>query len=139
MRALAACVLLAASAPAGADAPPAPAPPDRAAPAATRGAAPAYWPSARCGGCHPRTLDQQLQSHHERAFTNPLFQAQYFELLLPRASREPELAGEARACSACHAPVAFGNARGATRAATPSAASTGRSRATATTCPRRAT
>ena len=90
----------------------------RAAAAAQRGAT-GYWPSATCGGCHPRTLDQQLQSHHERSFTNPIFQAQYFELVLPRASREPALAGEARSCTACHAPVAFANARGtATRAMT---------------------
>lgn len=90
----------------------------RAAAAAQRGAT-GYWPSATCGGCHPRTLDQQLLSHHERSFTNPIFQAQYFELVLPRASREPALAGEARSCTACHAPVAFANARGAaTRAMT---------------------
>jgi hypothetical protein len=115
--ALAAFALLAVAAPLAADEPPARAQPGRAAAAAAaRGAATGYWPSARCGGCHPRTLDQQLQSHHERSFTNPLFQAQYFELLLPRASREPELAGEARSCSACHAPVAFANARNATRA-----------------------
>lgn len=74
--------------------------------------APSYWPSATCGGCHPRTLEQQVQSHHERAFTNPVFQAQYFELVLPRASREPALAAEARACTACHAPIASGAGRG---------------------------
>lgn len=86
-------------------------------PAAEQRGATGYWPSATCGGCHPRTLDQQLQSHHERSFTNPVFQAQYFELVLPRASREPALAGEARSCTACHAPVAFANAWGtATRA-----------------------
>jgi hypothetical protein len=91
--------------------PPAVAQPGRAAAAAARSAA-GYWPSATCGGCHPRTLDQQLQSHHERSFTNPIFQAQYFESILPRASRDPELAAEARSCTACHAPVAFALARG---------------------------
>jgi len=99
-------------------APPPLAQPGRGAAAAQRGAT-GYWPSATCGGCHPRTLDQQLQSHHERSFTNPVFQAAYFEMVLPRASREPELAGEARSCTACHAPVAFANAWGtATRAMT---------------------
>jgi hypothetical protein len=90
--------------------------PGRAAAGAHRGAT-GYWPSSTCGGCHPRTLDQQLQSHHERSFTNPIFQSQYFEMVLPRASREPELASEARSCTACHAPVAFASAWGtATRA-----------------------
>lgn len=96
-------------------APPAPAAPPplaqagRAAAAAQRSAS-GYWPSATCGGCHPRTLEQQLKSHHEASFTNPVFQAQYFESVLPRASRDPALAAEARSCTACHAPVAFANA-----------------------------
>jgi hypothetical protein len=72
-----------------------------------------YWASSTCGGCHPRTLEQQVKSHHEASFTNPIFQAQYFESVLPRASRDPALAAEARSCSACHAPVAFANAGGA--------------------------
>jgi hypothetical protein len=66
-----------------------------------------YWPSSTCGTCHPRTVDQHMQSHHESSFTNALFQAQYFEEVLPRASRDPKLAEEARTCTACHAPVAF--------------------------------
>jgi nitrate/TMAO reductase-like tetraheme cytochrome c subunit len=48
-----------------------------------------------------------MQSHHESSFRNPLFQAQYFEDLLPRASRDPKLVEEARSCTACHAPVAW--------------------------------
>ncbi|HSN15025.1 MAG TPA: hypothetical protein VLT61_10355, partial [Anaeromyxobacteraceae bacterium] len=64
-----------------------------------------YWASSTCGGCHPRTLEQQVASHHEASFTNPIFQAQYFESVLPGASRDPALAGEARSCAACHAPV----------------------------------
>ncbi|HEX9400900.1 MAG TPA: multiheme c-type cytochrome [Anaeromyxobacter sp.] len=66
-----------------------------------------YWPSATCANCHPRTVEQHMQSHHETSFMNPLFQAQYFEELLPKASRDPKLAEEARSCTACHAPVAF--------------------------------
>lgn len=92
---------------------PAPPPPlaqsGRAAAAAQRSAS-GYWPSSTCGGCHPRTLDQQSKSHHEASFTNPVFQSQYFESVLPRASRDPGLAAEARSCTACHAPVAFANA-----------------------------
>jgi hypothetical protein len=99
-----------------AEGPPAVAQPGRAAAAAQRGST-GYWPSSTCGGCHPRTLEQQLKSHHEASFTNPIFQSQYFESILPRASRDPALAGEARSCTACHAPVAFANAWGtATRA-----------------------
>ncbi len=66
-----------------------------------------YWPSAVCAGCHPRIVEQHMQSHHESSFRNPLFQAQYFEDLLPRASRDPKLVEEARACTSCHAPVAW--------------------------------
>jgi hypothetical protein len=66
-----------------------------------------YWPSSTCAGCHPRTVDQHVQSHHESSFRNPLFQAQYFEELLPRASRDPKLVDEAKSCTACHAPVAW--------------------------------
>jgi hypothetical protein len=66
-----------------------------------------YWPSSTCAGCHPRTVQQHSESHHESSFRNPLFQAQYFEELLPRASRDPKLVDEARSCTACHAPVAW--------------------------------
>lgn len=113
----AAIALLAAAAlPATAADAPAVAQPGRAAAAARRGTT-GYWPSSTCGGCHPRTLDQQVKSHHEASFTNPVFQAQYFEHLLPLASRDPALAEEARSCTACHAPVAFANERaGATKA-----------------------
>jgi hypothetical protein len=66
-----------------------------------------YWPSQTCAGCHSRTYEQHAQSGHESSFRNPLFQAQYFEELLPRASRDPALVEEAKSCTACHAPVAW--------------------------------
>ncbi|HSM93879.1 MAG TPA: multiheme c-type cytochrome [Anaeromyxobacteraceae bacterium] len=113
--ALSLAALLPAAALAAAPVPPL-AQPGRGAAAAQRGAT-GYWPSSTCGGCHPRTLGQQIESHHEASFTNPIFQAQYFEMVLPRASREPALAAEARSCAACHAPVAFGASRSATREA----------------------
>ncbi len=85
---------------------PAPAPGQAAPPSApARGRG--FWPTSTCKGCHPRTVEQHLLSHHESSFTNPVFQAQYFEEVLPRASRDPGLATEAQACTACHAPVAF--------------------------------
>jgi hypothetical protein len=70
-----------------------------------------YWPSAACARCHDRASAQHQQSHHERSFTSAIFQAQYFEQLLPQASRDPALAAEARTCTACHAPVAFASSR----------------------------
>ncbi len=66
-----------------------------------------YWPSQTCAGCHARTFAQHAESSHESSFRNPLFQAQYFEELLPRASRDPALVEEAKSCTACHAPVAW--------------------------------
>lgn len=80
------------------------------APAQSMGRAPSpsgYWPSQTCAGCHPRTYQQHAESHHESSFRNPVFQAMYFEELLPRASRDPALVEEARTCTACHAPVAW--------------------------------
>ena len=77
-----------------------------------------YWPSAVCAQCHDRAYAQHQQSHHERSFTSALFQAQYFEQLLPAASRDPALAAEARACTACHAPVAFASSRSSAASAT---------------------
>jgi len=44
---------------------------------------------------------------HERSFTNPVFQAQYFGELLPRAEMNPRLRRDARGCIACHAPVGY--------------------------------
>jgi len=66
-----------------------------------------FWPTSKCRGCHPRQVEQHLKSHHELSFMNPAFQAQYFEEVLPRASRDSSLAAEAQACTACHAPIAF--------------------------------
>lgn len=66
-----------------------------------------YMPSTTCQGCHDEIVAQHLQSQHEQSFENPVFQAQYFSEVLPRASRDPMVAEEARLCIACHAPIAF--------------------------------
>jgi hypothetical protein len=63
-----------------------------------------FWATESCRTCHATIVEQHLESHHERAFANPTFQAQYFRELLPRLEAEPELAAEARSCTACHAP-----------------------------------
>lgn len=70
-----------------------------------------FWPSATCAGCHVKQVEQHFQSHHENSFTSPLFQAQYFELVLPRAARDPSIAEDAKNCTACHAPVSYANTR----------------------------
>lgn len=88
--------LLPASAPARPPAPAVPGPPPA-----------VYWPSSACANCHPSTAEQHGASHHEGSARNPLFQAQYFQELLPRASEDPALLSEARGCTACHAPVVF--------------------------------
>jgi hypothetical protein len=71
-----------------------------------------FWPSVTCAGCHVRHVEQHLESRHERSFKNPLFQAQYFEHVLPRAARDPAIEDDARACTACHSPVSYANTRG---------------------------
>jgi hypothetical protein len=70
-----------------------------------------FWPSATCAGCHTNQVEQHFQSHHEKSFTSPLFQAQYFEMVLPRAARDPSIAADARNCTACHSPVSYANNR----------------------------
>jgi len=70
-----------------------------------------FWPSETCSGCHVKQVEQHFQSHHEKSFTSPLFQAQYFEMVLPRAARDPAIAADARSCTACHSPVSFANNR----------------------------
>jgi len=70
-----------------------------------------FWPSATCSGCHVNQVRQHFESHHEKSCTSPLFQAQYFEMVLPRAARDPSIAADARNCTACHSPVSYANNR----------------------------
>ncbi|MEI7816906.1 MAG: multiheme c-type cytochrome [Desulfuromonadales bacterium] len=71
-----------------------------------------YESSIQCKGCHADQYQQYEESMHAKAFTNPLFNAQYFNDVVPRALRNPGLVSEARTCIACHAPVAFMNYSG---------------------------
>jgi hypothetical protein len=66
-----------------------------------------YWPSSQCSSCHASIYEQQLQSMHERSFTNPVFQAQYFDELLPSVETDPRLRRDARGCIACHSPIGY--------------------------------
>jgi hypothetical protein len=49
---------------------------------------------------------------HENSFTNPVFQAQYFEEILPEVERNPRLRKDARGCIACHAPIGYIRSKG---------------------------
>jgi hypothetical protein len=71
-----------------------------------------YESSELCRGCHPEQYQQHEVSMHAKAFTNPLFNSQFFSQIVPRALRNPEYIPEARKCIACHAPVVFMNYTG---------------------------
>ena len=71
-----------------------------------------YWPASTCKGCHDKIVEQHLESYHEKSFEDPVFQGQYFRELLPRAESDPDLKGEAKSCTACHAPIAYMNEKG---------------------------
>lgn len=71
-----------------------------------------YESSQQCKGCHTEQYFQYETSMHAKAFTNPIFEAQYFNEVVPRAERDSDFAKEARKCVACHAPVLFMNYTG---------------------------
>jgi nitrate/TMAO reductase-like tetraheme cytochrome c subunit len=60
-----------------------------------------------CRNCHKRAYDQYTVSMHSRSYANPVFQAQYFDEIIPRAMNEPAMHEEARQCLACHNPIAY--------------------------------
>jgi len=64
-----------------------------------------YQPSSTCETCHAPIVTQHSASQHSKAFSDPLFQAQYFKEVLPRAEKDAGLLQEARACIACHSPI----------------------------------
>lgn len=71
-----------------------------------------YESAQQCKGCHTQQYFQYETSMHARAFTNPVFKAQYFNEVVPRAQRDKNAVKEARMCVACHAPVLFMNYTG---------------------------
>lgn len=71
-----------------------------------------YEHSKSCKGCHVEQYQQYEDSMHAQAFTNPLFSAQYFNDIVPRAQKNKNFVAEARKCVACHAPVVFMNYSG---------------------------
>jgi len=49
---------------------------------------------------------------HANSFSNPLFNAQYFKEVVPRAKQDSKFVAEARKCVSCHAPTVFMNYSG---------------------------
>ena len=72
---------------------------------------PDFLPSGMCRNCHQRIYDQQIASMHEQSWSNPVFQAQYLQDMVPHAHDSLDLFKETRSCSACHMPVAHVQSR----------------------------
>jgi hypothetical protein len=67
-----------------------------------------YWEDPDdCMGCHIERYVDWSSSQMSRAFTRDFFQAQYFQITLEDARRDPEMAGLAADCIGCHSPSAF--------------------------------
>lgn len=71
-----------------------------------------YEPSERCHGCHDEIFEQHQNSMHAKSFSNPLFNAQYFKEIVPRALQKATFIDDARNCLKCHAPVVYMNYSG---------------------------
>jgi len=50
-----------------------------------------FLPALTCQNCHDTIFDQYSESQHAKAFSDPLFQAQYFKEILPQAEKDPGL------------------------------------------------
>ncbi len=66
-----------------------------------------YLSAQACQNCHDTIFDQYSESQHAKAFSDPLFQAQYFKEILPRAERDSGVVYESKHCLACHSPIYF--------------------------------
>ena len=71
-----------------------------------------YCSSDVCSGCHDKISKEFLQSMHSQSFINPVFQAQFFDEVVPLADQSENFFSDARKCIACHAPVAFLKTKG---------------------------
>lgn len=66
-----------------------------------------FTPSTVCQNCHGKIYAQQADSWHALAYGDQIFQAQYFNELIPLAQGNEILLKEADKCIACHAPIAY--------------------------------
>ncbi len=71
-----------------------------------------YQPAGNCKNCHLAIYEQFQESMHARSFENAIVKKTFFNILLPRAQENPELAGEVSACIACHSPLTFARSGG---------------------------
>jgi hypothetical protein len=67
----------------------------------------AYMNPEVCSKCHQRIFGQYTESMHAKAFSDPVFFNQVYNVLLPQAKRNPELMRRAGLCLACHSPTTF--------------------------------
>ncbi|TAN43695.1 MAG: hypothetical protein EPN22_09740 [Nitrospirae bacterium] len=66
-----------------------------------------FWRSSSCRGCHSKVYSQYAESMHDKSFENPVFQAQYFNEVVPSIKDNASMAEEAKKCIACHTPVSY--------------------------------
>jgi hypothetical protein len=71
-----------------------------------------YEYSEMCRGCHTEIYEQYKDSMHANSFSNPIFNAQYFKEVVPRALKDSKFLADARKCLMCHSPVVYMNYSG---------------------------
>ncbi|MBD3235932.1 MAG: hypothetical protein GF330_04450 [Candidatus Eisenbacteria bacterium] len=66
-----------------------------------------YETPARCRSCHTDLFRQWEQSMMAQAYTHHWDEIEYFQLAVPHAQRDPQLAEVEAGCNGCHAPLAY--------------------------------
>jgi len=66
-----------------------------------------FEPSEKCKGCHADIYQQYIESSHSKSFSNPIFWAQYFREVVPRATIDTSFKPIAKRCIFCHSPVLY--------------------------------
>jgi len=66
-----------------------------------------YSPSKDCANCHLYLYQQFEHSMHAKAFTNPVFQNQLYDVLLPQMKENPNARHKVGKCLACHSPTIY--------------------------------
>ncbi len=66
-----------------------------------------YSPSKDCSNCHLYLYQQFEHSMHAKAFINPVFQNQLYDVLLPQIEENPSDRNKAGKCLACHSPTTY--------------------------------
>ncbi|RMG48554.1 MAG: hypothetical protein D6718_01595 [Acidobacteria bacterium] len=66
-----------------------------------------FDPDTACAECHTDIAGQYRQAMMSQAFVHPWDEIEYFELALPHARKNPQVAAIEAGCNGCHAPLAF--------------------------------